>query len=155
MGAGDPAGQAGDPAGQEGPDDGLSSSGDQPQPGNSPQYGQPPFGQPQYGQAGPYGQFGQPGPYGQPGMMPSRPANSLAIAALCCGVAQVIAGPLAGIPAIILGFMSLGQIERSGEQGRGLAVTGLVLGIVGTILFIVVILVFVAAYQNIQSTGLG
>jgi hypothetical protein len=56
----------------------------------------------------------------------------------------VIGGPIAGIAAIVLGVMSMKQIEVSGEDGRGMAMTGLVLGIVGTILFVLV-LIFVAA----------
>ena len=76
--------------------------------------------------------------------MPRR-TNSLAIAALCCGIGQFIVGPLAGIPAIVLGAMSLKQISETGEDGHGMATVGLVLGIVGVILTIFfVLLVFVA-----------
>ncbi|MEZ3160503.1 DUF4190 domain-containing protein [Microbacterium sp. BWT-B31] len=35
------------------------------------------------------------------------------------------------IPAVILGHVSLSQIRRTGEQGRGLAIAGLVLGYLG------------------------
>ena len=122
-----------------------------PQPGQAPpQYGQ---GAPQYGQgAGGYGppQFGQAAPYGRVG----RGTNSLAIAALCCGIGQIIAGPLAGIPAVILGFMSLGQISRSGEDGRGMAITGLVLGIVGLMLTVLVIILIVAIAHNVTSSSM-
>jgi hypothetical protein len=47
--------------------------------------------------------------------------NALAIAALVAAFFM----PLA---AIVLGHVALGQIARSGEQGRGLAIAGLVLG---------------------------
>jgi Domain of unknown function (DUF4190) len=114
---------------------------DQPGPyGSAPQYGQPQYGQPQYGQAGPYGQSG-------------RKTNSLAIASLCCGIGQFIAGPFAGIPAVILGFMSLGQIARSGEDGRGMAITGVVLGIVGLLLTALVIILFVTVWNTVSSNG--
>lgn len=63
----------------------------------------------------------------------------------------MIAGPFAGIPAIILGSMSLKQISQTGEDGRGLAITGLVLGIVGTLLAVIGIIVFVVAWQHISS----
>lgn len=66
-----------------------------------------------------------------------RRTNALAIAALCCGVAQVAAG----IPAIVLGAMSLKQISRSAEDGRGMAMTGLALGVVGTILLVLGVVV--------------
>ncbi len=83
-----------------------------------------------------------------------RGTNSLAIAALCCGIGQILAGPLAGIPAVILGFMSLGQISRSGEDGRGMAITGLVLGIVGLMLTVLVIILIVAVANNVTSSSM-
>jgi hypothetical protein len=92
-------------------------------------------------QASETGSFGRQGPYGPPDWQQPRHTNSLAIAALCCGIAQLIAGPLAGIPAIVLGFVSVGQIQRTGEDGRGMAITGLILGIVG-LMFFVLVLVF-------------
>jgi hypothetical protein len=122
------------------------------QPGQGPYgqgpYGQPPYGPPPYGQ-GPYGQPGQ-GPYGwqQP-----RRTNSLAIAALCCGIAQVIAGPLTGIPAIILGYVSIGQIRQTGEDGRGMAITGIVLGIAGLLLTVLVIIIFISIAHKISQNG--
>jgi hypothetical protein len=58
---------------------------------------------------------------------PAR-TNGLAIASLACGLAQFAFGPLATIPAIVLGHMARSQIRRTGEQGAGLALAGLVLG---------------------------
>jgi hypothetical protein len=81
-----------------------------------------------------------------------RRTNSLAIAALCCGVGQVVAGPFAGIAAIILGAMSLKQIRLTGEDGRGMATTGLVLGVVGTALFLVLLVVVVAIFAGAASS---
>jgi hypothetical protein len=83
--------------------------------------------------------------------MAGRRTNSLAIAALCCAIGQAIAGPLAGIPAIVLGAMSLKQIQVSGEEGRGMAITGLVLGIVGVILFVVFIIFAIALFHGITT----
>jgi uncharacterized membrane protein YbaN (DUF454 family) len=73
-----------------------------------------------------------------------RRTNSMAIAALSCGIGQLVAGPLAGIPAIVLGSISLRQIRNSGEDGHAMAMTGLVLGIVGTALFVLVVALFIA-----------
>jgi Domain of unknown function (DUF4190) len=126
------------------------------------QFGQAPFSggpddagceQTRHGQgAVQYGpQFGQAAPYGRTG----RSTNSLAIAALCCGIGQILAGPLAGIPAVILGFMSLGQISRTGEDGRGMAITGLILGIVGLMLTVLVIILVVAVAHSITSLSLA
>ena len=54
--------------------------------------------------------------------------NGLAMASLACGLGQFAFGPLAAIPAIVCGHVALQQIKRSGEQGAGLALAGLILG---------------------------
>jgi Domain of unknown function (DUF4190) len=121
-----------------GPED-QPGAGWQPPPAPPGSYDQPPGWPPPPAPPGPYGQAN----VGWP-QMAGRGTNPLAIASLCCAIGQVIAGPIAGIAAIVLGVMSMKQIEVSGEDGRGMAMTGLVLGIVGTILFVLV-LIFVAA----------
>ena len=60
---------------------------------------------------------------------PAARTNRLAMASLACGLAQFIVGPLATIPAIVLGHAARSQIKRTGEQGAGLALAGLILGI--------------------------
>lgn len=78
------------------------------------------YGQPQYGNAPKYrevGPYGQPGPYVPRGRA-GRKTNSLAIASLCCGIGQLLVGILAGIPAIVLGFVAINQIRRTGEDRR-------------------------------------
>jgi hypothetical protein len=71
---------------------------------------------------------------------PLANTNSLAIASLACGLAQFMFGPLATISAIVLGHMARRQIKRTGEQGAGLALAGLVLGWAAVILGILVII---------------
>ena len=83
--------------------------------------------------------------------MAGRRTNSLAIAALCCGIGQVVGGPIAGIAAIVLGAMSLRQIETSGEDGRGMAITGLVLGIVGLIVAVFLLIFIVALFHGVAT----
>ena len=68
-----------------------------------------------------------------------RGTNSLAVAALVCGVAEFFTVGLTAIPAVILGHMARGQIRRTGEQGSGLALAGLILGWVAIILFVLVV----------------
>lgn len=67
-----------------------------------------------------------------------RPTNSsLAIWSLICGILTWIClGPLAGIAAIICGHMALSQIKRAPGTlgGGGMAITGLVLGYLGTVI---------------------
>ncbi|OBK28369.1 hypothetical protein A5634_01385 [Mycobacterium asiaticum] len=65
----------------------------------------------------------------------------MAIAAL---VASLVLAPLG----IVFGHISLSQIKKTGEDGRGLAIAGLVLGYVGTALAaiaLIVVLVFMAS----------
>jgi hypothetical protein len=149
--------------------------GDQPtigsQPGDHGQqpggYGQQPGG---YGQPGAYPQPGgyqqpsgypPPGGYPQPGYQgpptwtggtgyPSTQTNGMAIAALVCGVAQIVAGPLTGIPAIILGHLARGRIRQTGEQGDGLALAGLILGYVGLVLAIVLVIAVIAIASSVS-----
>ncbi|HSR86505.1 MAG TPA: DUF4190 domain-containing protein [Streptosporangiaceae bacterium] len=122
------------------------------------QFGQAQFGQaqsgqqpgwpppPTYGPAGPYVHVGAGWP-----QAPGRRTNGLAIAALCCSIGQLILGPLAGIAAIVLGAISLKQIRVSGEDGHGMALTGLVLGIVGIILFVILLVVLIALVNTFAT----
>ena len=70
---------------------------------------------------------------------PATGTNGLAIASLACGLVQFAFGPLTAIPAIVFGHVALHQIKRTGEQGAGLALAGLMLGWVALILVIVLI----------------
>jgi hypothetical protein len=71
---------------------------------------------------------------------PARPTNGVAIAALVCGIAAFVVG-ITCIPAIICGHIARRQIRRTGEQGDGMALAGLILGYVGVVIFIVLVLV--------------
>jgi Domain of unknown function (DUF1707)/Domain of unknown function (DUF4190) len=68
--------------------------------------------------------------YSPPAHRPPAPprTNALAVASLACGIAQVMVGPLGTIPAIVLGHLARHQIRRTGENGAGLALAGLLLG---------------------------
>jgi hypothetical protein len=80
--------------------------------------------------------------------------NGLAIASLACGLAQFVVGPLGTIPAIALGHMARGQIRRSGEQGAGLALAGLMLGWAAVILGVIVV-AFALVVFRASSTAPG
>jgi len=84
--------------------------------------------------------------------------NGLAIASLACGLAQFMLGPLATIPAIVFGHVARHQIKRTGEQGAGLALAGLILGwatmILGIALIIVVVVVGLATSAGMQGAML-
>ena len=62
----------------------------------------------------------------------------MSIAALVCGLAQfllwfllLVPGFIAAVLALIFGMVSLSQIRRRGEFGRGMAITGIMLGGLG------------------------
>ncbi len=76
---------------------------------------------------------------------PVAATNQMAIASFACGLAQFMFGPLATIPAIVFGHMARSQIRRTGEQGAGLALAGLVLGWGAVILGIIVTVVVAVA----------
>jgi hypothetical protein len=64
-----------------------------------------------------------------PSMPPLRPrTNPLAITSLICGVAQFFFFGLTTIPAIVTGHLARRQIRRTGEEGAGMALAGLLLG---------------------------
>ena len=72
-------------------------------------------------------------------VIPVTGINGLAVASLACGLAQFMFGPLA-ILAIVFGHVARHQIKRSGEQGAGLALTGLIFGWAAVILGVLLIL---------------
>ena len=84
-------------------------------------------------------------------VVPVARVNGLAIASLACGLAQFAFGPLATIPAIVLGHMARRQIKRSGEQGAGLALAGLILGWAAVILGILILVLGVA--MSVRTGG--
>ena len=97
-------------------------------------------------------------PGGGPPAPPPPPAtNGLAIASLVCGVAQMMLWPLATIPAVVLGHVARHQIRRTGEQGAGLALAGLILGWIGVgfVALAVIAAVLVVAAVSSGSGGAG
>ena len=80
--------------------------------------------------------------------------NGLAIASLACGIAQFAVGPLATIPAIVLGHMARSQIRRTGEEGAGLALAGLILGWGAVILAIIVLVIGLAVAAGMSGGGM-
>jgi uncharacterized Tic20 family protein len=63
--------------------------------------------------------------------------NTLAIVALILGIVVPIGG-------IICGPIALGQIKRTGENGRGLAIAGIIIGAVIIAIYVILIVVSVA-----------
>ncbi len=66
----------------------------------------------------------------------SPPTNGLAIASLVAGVCWM--WWIGSVLAVVFGHVALRQIARTGQSGRGLAVTGLVLGYIALSLLVLV-----------------
>lgn len=103
-------------------------------------------------QAGAY--YQQPEQYPYPPAPLQRPTDGLAIASLVTGVLGLALIPL------ILGLISLNKIKKTGAQGRGMAIAGVVLGALGTVgytlLFILLgIGVFAAMNSDSINTSTG
>lgn len=98
---------------------------------------------PPYGTAIPYPEapwppFPAPNPYQY--QYPPRRTNGMAIASLVCAF---LFAPLA----ILFGHLSLSQIKRSGEDGRGMAVAGLVIGYVLTVATVLMLVAAVLVFS--------
>ncbi|MFG6445773.1 DUF4190 domain-containing protein [Microbacterium sp. P07] len=114
---------------------------------------QAPYGSPAYPQQPQ--QYGYAGGYGYP-----PKTNALAIIALISGIAAFVVLPfIASIVAVITGHMSLKQIKTSGEGGRGMALTGTILGWVGIglavigIVFVILWVIVVVGVASSSSTN--
>ncbi|EWT02082.1 peptidylprolyl isomerase [Intrasporangium oryzae NRRL B-24470] len=57
--------------------------------------------------------------------------NGLAIAALCCGLAGFF--PITAVLALVFGIIALNQLRTRTQKGRGLAIAGIVLGLLATL----------------------
>ncbi|MET9325512.1 DUF4190 domain-containing protein [Tsukamurella sp. NPDC003166] len=91
-----------------------------------------------------------PGIEPQPGVHTGA-TNGFAIAAL---VSSLVLAPLG----IIFGHISLRQIRRTGEGGRGLAIAGLVVGYLGTIAALVsatALIIMISEFNTHESDAYG
>jgi uncharacterized protein DUF4190 len=125
-------------------------------------YAVPPSGGPTYPPATPTGY--PPGGYqpwagGQPayGYQYENPkqTNGLAVASLVTSIAGIIPF-LFGIPCvvgIILGFVGLSQIKKTGgvQQGRGLAMAGVIVGFSLIAIFILLVVAVSVGHHNTQG----
>lgn len=79
----------------------------------------------------------QGGYYGQP----TNPTNTMSIVSLIVSCVSLFTGGLLAIVGVILGHIGLKQIKQNNEEGRGLALTGLIIGYV-QIAFVVLAVIF-------------
>ncbi|MEU4343576.1 DUF4190 domain-containing protein [Nocardia sp. NPDC023852] len=102
-----------------------------------PSYQQPaqPYPQPNYAYQSPYQ------PYGAP----VQGTNGMAIGALISSLVGFVTCGIGSLVGIILGAVALNQIKQSGQEGRGMALAGIWIGVGAIVLvilwFVVVIIV--------------
>ena len=85
-------------------------------------------------------------PYGQP--QPGS-TNTLAIVSLILGIMWL--GWLGSILAVILGHVSLSQIKRTGQSGRGMAIAGLILGYLGILIGAIIITLILVTLGDVTE----
>ncbi|GAA3624140.1 hypothetical protein GCM10022200_03020 [Microbacterium awajiense] len=104
-----------------------------------PAYGTP---QQQYAAAPAYGSA-----YG------SAKTNTLAVVSLIASIVGLVFVPFIGsIVGVITGHMSLSQIKQTGEQGRGMGLTGTILGWVGLAFSILGLILLFAFIPYMMTT---
>ncbi|MFD2090767.1 DUF4190 domain-containing protein [Blastococcus deserti] len=103
-----------------------------------PGYAPPGHGHPGYPPAG-YGPPGYPPVYG-------RPTNTMAILALVLAFVFPPAG-------LVLGIVARRQIRQTGEDGEGLALAGIIVGGIATALFVLMLVLMIAAFGAASSYG--
>lgn len=124
-------------------------------PGSPGGYGAP-------GEGGSPGGYGTPGGYGSPagygghGQPQGSPKNGFGTAALVLGILGLLTslffgGIVFGIPAIVLGALGRGRANRREATNGGMAVAGLVLGVV-SLLITAAIIAFGVSLLN-SDTG--
>jgi hypothetical protein len=82
-----------------------------------------------------------------------RPVNSMAVAALVCGIGEFFTLGLTAIPAIVLGHTARRQMRRTGERGDGMALAGLVFGWAGVALLAVILAGLLIVVSVATKTG--
>lgn len=94
---------------------------------------------------------------GQPWAAPARKGNGMAVAALVLGIFAIITsftvfgGVILGILALVFGFISSARAKRGEAEGRGMAIGGIVTGIVGLVIAVALI-AFGVSILNSQAT---
>jgi TM2 domain-containing membrane protein YozV len=75
----------------------------------------------------------------------------MAIAALVLGILSFVClGPIAGVLAIVFGILGLKKANEVGT-GKGMAIAGMVLGIIGTIVSVLIFVFIIAAGDSVND----
>jgi hypothetical protein len=96
-----------------------------------------------------YGQTPAPGYY-------APPTNTLAIVAMVLSLAGLLTG-ITAIVGAILGHVAMGQIKRTGEGGRPLALTAIIAGWIitglGVLILVGMIIFYVVLFATVGAAG--
>jgi len=101
-----------------------------------------------------------PQPYAGYGALPAAPRNGLGIAALIAGVLSIPAaftvfgGFILAVVAIVLGVLGYRRARTGEANNGGLAIAGIVLGVLGAILSAVLITVGIWGFKNFGGRDL-
>ncbi len=113
-----------------------------------PSYGAYPGGYPPPPQQSPYGGYAAAPPA-------TAPKNGLGIASLVTAIIallSVFGGLVLGFVAVILGFMARGRVKRGEATNGGVAIAGIILGLLSIIEAVVVIGLFVWGFNEVGGT---
>lgn len=106
---------------------------------------------PGYPPQAPYGGYGYPGyggdPYDPYRALKPPGTNGKAIAALVTSIAGLLFCGLPSIAGLILGVIAMRETKRTGQDGYGLALAGVIIGALVVVLFVlyIVVVAFLAA----------
>lgn len=88
----------------------------------------------------------------RPDRLPSARNNSLAIWSLVCGCVGLVCCQAVSIAGIVLGTVALGELKANPlQQGRGMAIAGIVLGGLGLVMLVLLLIlgVFGSLLENL------
>ncbi len=117
------------------------------EPPQPPQYGAYPGG---YQPPPPYGAYPPPPPAG--------PKNGLGTAALVLAIIGLVlcwtiaGGVILGLCAVIIGFVARGRVKRREADNGGVAIAGIVLGVVAIIAALVFIPIYIGVFDRVGGT---
>ena len=79
--------------------------------------------------------------------------NGLATASLVLGIIGLCVFPICSPIALILGIVANSQINKTGQDGKGMAITGIILGIIGTLFWIIGTIVYILIIGATIASG--
>ncbi|WP_169077165.1 DUF4190 domain-containing protein [Microcella alkalica] len=98
-----------------------------------------------------------PNPYAAPTATPYGSANPYAPAPQqktnTLAIVSLVLAFVVSLGAVICGHIALSQIKKTGEQGRGLAIAGLVLGYIGLVAGLIWIIAVIALFATAGVTS--